>query len=350
MDEFILTNTQGMEVKIIAYGGIITSIRVPDRHGDLANVVLGFDSLEDYHTKNAPFFGALIGRYGNRIDNGQFMLEGTRHTVGVNNGPNSLHGGHKGFDKQVWEASQVGSRVELAHLSRDGEEGYPGNLSVNVTYTLTDQNELRIDYRATTDKTTVVNLTNHSYFNLAGNGSGDIYGHQITINADHFTPVNQTLIPTGKLDSVKGTPFDFRAPQTVGHQIRSTHPQMVMGRGYDHNFVLNRTQDNSVQFAARAHDPVSGRTLEVLTTEIGLQFYSGNFLDGTIAGSGGGTYRQGDGLCFETQHFPDAPIKSTLRRRRLNPARRINPRRCSNSQSIPHALSEPDWAGSSRTN
>jgi aldose 1-epimerase len=284
--------------------------------------VLGFDKLEDYETRN-PFFGALIGRYGNRIGNAKFTLDGEEYTLAANNGPNTLHGGAKGFDKVVWEAEEVQEGAEvglkLSYMSPDGEEGYPGNLSVTVVYSLTDTNELRIDYTATTDKTTVVNLTHHSYFNLAGNGKASIYDQILTINADKYTPVDETLIPTGELAPVEGTPFDFRTPKLIGADIRSGHPQMVIGRGYDHNYVLNRSDSTSLELAARLYDPASGRIMDLLTTEPGVQFYSGNFLDGTLVGSSGGMYRQGDGLCLEPQHFPDSPNKPDFPSTTLKP-------------------------------
>lgn len=306
VDEYTLTNANKMEVKIITYGGIITSLKVPDRNGQLASVVLGFNKLGDYETKN-PFFGALIGRYGNRIAKGKFTLDGKEYTLATNNAPNTLHGGNKGYDKVVWTAKEVsGPGLELTYLSKDGEEGYPGNLSVKVVYSLTDKNELHIDYSATTDKATVVNLTHHSYFNMAGNGSGSVNDQILTINADKYTPVDSTLIPTGKLDNVEGTPFDFRAGKKIGAQLRLADPQLILGRGYDHNFVLNRADSKSLSMAAQLYDPASGRAMELLTTEPGLQFYSGNFLDGTLVGSGG-IYRQGDGLCLEPQHYPDSP-------------------------------------------
>ena len=310
-----------MEVKIINYGGTITSIRLPDQHGRVANVVLGYDQLADYETKGF-YFGCLIGRYGNRIADAQFTLDGKLYKLSVNNAPNALHGGLQGFDKQVWEAtSSVDDepRLQLRYLSPDGEEGYPGNLSVTLVYSLTAEDGIRIDYMATTDQTTVVNLTNHSYFNLAGNGSGSIYDHLIHINADHYTPVNAVLIPTGELAEVAGTPFDFRQASRIGAGIRSSHPQIVLGRGYDHNFVLNRRDDTSLEVAARLYDPSSGRSMTVWTTEPGVQFYSGNFLDGTVVGSGGGTYRQGDGLCLETQHYPDSPNQPTFPSTTLKP-------------------------------
>jgi aldose 1-epimerase len=312
VDEYTLTNATGLEVKIITYGGIITSIKAPDRNGNMANVALGFDNLQDYETKN-PYFGCITGRYANRIAEGKFSIEGEEYTLAVNNDPNSLHGGLKGFDKVVWTAAEVesadGVALELTYLSPDGEEGYPGNLDVKVVYTLTDENEIRMDYTATTDKPTVVNLTNHSYFNLAGEGAGDIYGHILMIDAGQYTPVDETLIPTGELEAVDGTPFDFQTPKAIGPGQRSNHPQIVIGRGYDHNWVLNRPSpdDTSLIVAARLYEPDSGRVLEVWTTEPGIQFYAGNFLDGTLYGTSGHSYRQSDGLALETQHYPDSP-------------------------------------------
>ena len=312
VDQYVLTNARRMEVGIITYGGIITSITVPDRDGTLDNIVLGFGRLDDYLTKN-PFFGAITGRYANRIAKARFALDGKEYTLAVNNGPNSLHGGRQGFDKRVWRATPVaaasGVAIELRYVSPDGEEGYPGTLSVAVVYTLTDANELRIDYAATTDKPTVVNLTSHSYFNLAGSGSGSALDHLLTINADRFTPVDETLVPTGELAAVAGTPFDFRAPRRVGECIRDGHPQLVSGRGYDHNWALNTSPARSPVPAARLHDPKTGRVMELSTTEPGVQFYAGNGLDGTLLGSSRKTYRQSDGLCLETQHFPDSPNK-----------------------------------------
>ncbi len=322
VDEYTLTNAGGVEIRIITYGGIVTSLRVPDREGSFDNVVLGFDNLGDYETKN-PYFGAIIGRYGNRIANAKFTLDGTEYTLPANNGPNSLHGGDKGFDKVVWTAKEVPGDadvgLELTYESPDGEEGYPGSLSVTVVYTLTADNALQIDYTATTDKTTVVNLTHHSYFNLGGNGSGTIYDEILQINADHYTPVDATLIPTGELADVTGTPFDFRSPKTIGADIRSGDEQVVLGRGYDHNFVLNRADMTTLEKAAYLYDPATGRGMEVWTTEPGLQFYTGNFLDGTLVGSSGGMYRQGEGLCLETQHFPDSPNQPDFPSTTLNP-------------------------------
>jgi aldose 1-epimerase len=322
VDEYILSNANGMEVRIITYGAIITSIRVPDRNGTFSDVVLGFDNLADYETRNS-YFGALIGRFGNRIANAEFTLQGQTYRLAANNGANALHGGLRGFNKQVWTAQEVqtanGVGVALSYLSPDGEEGFPGNLSVTVVYTVTDANELRIDYTATTDQTTVVNLTNHSFFNLEGNGSGTIYDHVLMINADRYTAVNENLIPTGELPQVAGTPFDFREPTPVGARIRSSHPQMVRGRGYDHNFVINQAEVGALTLAAHVYEPITGRVMEVLTTEPGVQFYSGNFIDATLVGSSGGIYRQGDGFCLETQHFPDSPNQPDFPSTVLNP-------------------------------
>ena len=322
VEEYTLTNPHGMEVKIITYGGIITSIRVPDRNGTMANVALGFASLEAYLRKN-PFFGAITGRYANRIAKGKFTLNGTDYQLPINDGPNALHGGLKGFDKRVWSAEEVeaGKVLRLSYVSEDGEEGYPGKLEATVTYTLTDENEIRIDYHAVTDAPTIINLTNHSYFNLAGEGTSSIHDHILTLNADRYTPVNETLIPTGELAPVTGTPFDFRLPTVIEAGQRSNHPQIVRARGYDHNFVLNRDDlnDSSLILAARVYEPVHGRVMEVYTTEPGIQFYAGNFVDATLVGSSGRIYRQSDGLALETQHFPDSPNQPDFPSTVLNP-------------------------------
>ena len=310
VDVYTLTNPQGMEVRAITYGGIIISLRVPDRNGKLDDVALGFDNLEGY-LKNPPFFGAIIGRYGNRIAKGQFTLDGKTYSLAINNPPNHLHGGVKGFDKVVWKAESfekddaVG--IAFTHTSPDGDEGYPGTLSLRVTYTLTARNELEVDYEATTDKATPVNLTQHTYFNLAGEGSGDVLDHQLTIHASRYTPVDSTLIPTGELASVEGTPLDFRTPTAVGARINDTHQQIRYGNGYDHNFVIDRSSEGLVP-AARVVEPTSGRVLEVSTTEPGMQFYTGNFLNG-LTGKSGHVYAQRTGFCLETQHFPDSPNK-----------------------------------------
>jgi len=304
-----LTNANGMEVRAMTYGGIILSIKVPDRTGKIADVVLGHDDAAGYFD-NASYFGAIVGRYGNRIARGRFTLDGTTYTLATNNGVNHLHGGQKGWDKAVWRAATFddhrGVGVTLAHSSPDGDEGYPGRVDATVTYTLTDANELRLDYGATTDKPTPINLTQHTYFNLATAGAGTVLNHQLRINADRFTPVDEGLIPTGELASVEGTPFDFRKATAIGERIDRKDTQLERGRGYDHNFVLNRPAEGLAS-AALVVEPTTGRTLEVLTTEPGVQFYSGNFLDGTIVGKGGVRYPRRGGFCLETQHFPDSP-------------------------------------------
>jgi aldose 1-epimerase len=306
VDIYTLTNGSGMEARITNFGAILVSLKTPDRHGKLDDVLLGFDTVEGY-LREHPYFGAVVGRYGNRIAKGQFTLNGKQYKLATNNGPNALHGGIKGFDKAVWQALPVGnSALKLTYLSKDGEEGYPGNLTVTVSYTLTDANELRLDYTASTDKDTVINITNHSYFNLAGQGTGDILGHRLMLNADRFTPVDSTLIPTGELRSVAGTPFDFRQPHAIGERIDVKDEQIQFGGGYDHNWVLNGTI-GTLRPAARVVEPKSGRVLEVQTTEPGVQFYTGNFLDGAITGKGGKVYNKRYGFCLETQHFPNSP-------------------------------------------
>jgi aldose 1-epimerase len=307
---YTLTNANGVEARITTYGGIIVSLKTPDRAGKLDDIVLGFDSLDEY-LKGHPFFGAIAGRYANRIAKGRFTLNGAEYKLAVNNGENSLHGGIVGFDKVVWKAKPVpakdGVALELAYLSKDGEEGYPGNLSVKIVYALTDKNELRINYSATTDKDTVINLTNHSYFNLAGQGSGDILNHQLTLNAKSFTPVDSTLIPTGELRPVKGTPFDFTQPTAIGARVNQDDEQLKFGGGYDHNFVVDG-QTGALRPAAKVSDPSTGRVLEVWTTEPGVQLYIGNFLT-EMKGKAGKTYNKRYGFCLETQHFPDSPNK-----------------------------------------
>ncbi|MBI4877014.1 MAG: galactose mutarotase [Acidobacteria bacterium] len=309
VDLYTLTNRSGVEAAITSYGGIVVSLKTPDRAGALADIVLGFDSLDGY-LKGHPFFGALVGRYGNRIAKGRFQLNGVEYKLAVNNGENHLHGGLAGFDKAVWKVRDVSTpeaaSLELTYVSKDGEEGYPGNLSVAVTYTLTDANELRIDYSAATDKDTVLNLTNHSYFNLAGQGEGDILGHEVTLNADRFLPVDAGLIPTGELKSVQGTPFDFTQPTAVGARVNQPDEQLKRGNGYDHCWVLNNA-GGTLALAARVFEPKSGRVMEVLTTEPAIQFYIGNFLDGKLTGKGGKVYKFRYGLCLETQHYPDSP-------------------------------------------
>lgn len=306
---FTLTNEQGTEIKITNYGGIITSLKVADKNGEMEDVVLGFDDLDGYLQEGVPYFGAIIGRYGNRIADAQFELDGETYQLAANDGPNHLHGGEQGFDKRLWDAesfeNEDGSGVRLQYLSEDGEEGYPGNLSVEVIYTLTEDDELKIDYTATTDKATVVNLTNHSYFNLAGYDHGTILDHRVMINADEFLPVNETLIPTGEFRSVEDTPFDFTEPTLVGRRINADNEQIARGQGYDHCWVLNG-EAGEMKLAATVHEPASGRFMEVFTTEPGIQFYTGNFLDGTLSGKGA-AYSHRSGLCLETQHFPDSP-------------------------------------------
>lgn len=309
VDRFTLKNKNGIEVSVISYGGIITSLQMPDRNGVREDIVLGFDSLSDYE-KGHPYFGALIGRFGNRIAKGKFPLDGQTYTLSQNNDANHLHGGHKGFDKVLWALSEHPSRegaaVKLSYLSSDQEEGYPGNLQVDVIYTLTDADELRVDYQATTDKKTILNLTQHSYFNLSGNTRRDILDHTLTLHADQFVPVDQTLIPTGELKAVAGTPFDFTTPAVVGSRINAADEQLKFGRGYDHCWVI-RKESGVLAHAATLFDAVSGRQVDVFTTEPGIQFYSGNFLDGTLTGKYNSVYRHRMGLCLETQHFPDSP-------------------------------------------
>jgi aldose 1-epimerase len=299
---FTMKNKNGVEVKITNYGGIVTSIIVPDKNGSFDDIALGFNRLEPYLAGH-PYFGCIVGRYANRIDKGQFTLDGRTYRLATNNGPNHLHGGEEGFDKKVWDADDAAGldsvAVILNYLSPDGEEGYPGNMQVTVVYTLTNENELIIDYEATSDKATPVNITHHSYFNLAGEGSGDIYDHRLMIDADRYTVVDANLIPTGELRPVEGTPMDFREPHNIGERIN-----LVEG-GYDHNYVLNN--DGSFALAARVEEPLSGRVMEVFTSEPGMQFYSGNFLDGSITGKSGKKYYQRYGFCLETQHFPDSP-------------------------------------------
>jgi aldose 1-epimerase len=303
---YTLSNEKGMQVKITNYGATITSIRTPDKAGKAGDVVLGFDSLEGYqseaYTKSGPYFGATIGRYGNRIAKGKFTLDGKQYTLATNNGPNHLHGGKVGFDKVLWTAKEAGpNALQFSYLSKDGEEGYPGNLNTTVTFTLTDDNELKIDYTATTDKATPINLTNHSYFNLAAGAAEDALQHVVTINADRYTVVDQALIPTGELRPVAGTVMDFTKPTPIGTRIAQ-----VEGGGYDHNYVLQQA-DGSLKPAATVFEPLSGRVMEVLTTEPGIQFYSGNFLDGSLRGKGNTEYKKHYGFCLETQHFPDSP-------------------------------------------
>ncbi len=329
VEQYTLHNSSGMTVKIITYGGIITAIDVPDRHGNIADVALGFRDLSGY-LHNTPYFGATVGRYANRIAKGHFTLDGKTYTLAVNNGPNSLHGGLKGFDKVVWHVDGARSRagqpaaLQISHVSPDGNEGYPGRLTVHVTFSLDDRNALRIEYAATTDKPTILNLTNHTYFNLSGEGSGSIAPQELTINADTFTPTDATSIPTGQIESVAGTPMDFRKTTAIGARLREDNQQLLYGHGYDLNWVLNRNASDPPTLAARAYDPASGRILEVLTTQPGIQFYSGNFLDGSIVGTSGRTYRQTDGFALETQHYPDSPNHPNFPSTVLRPGQRFH--------------------------
>ncbi|MGI8565773.1 MAG: aldose epimerase family protein [Pyrinomonadaceae bacterium] len=321
VDLYTLTNDKGVEAKITNYGGVLVSMKVPDRRGKLADVVLGYDTFDEY-LQDRAHFGSIVGRFANRIAGGKLSIAGVQYDLVKNNGENHLHGGTKGFDRVVWQAKEIGGKdspaLQLTYMSKDGEENYPGNMSVTVVYTLTDSNELKIDYAATTDKETVVNLTNHTYFNLAG--AGGILNHEMMINADYFTPADKTQIPTGEIRSVKGTPFDFTQPMRIGARIDDGYEQIVLGKGYDHNFVINR-KDNALTLAARVYEPTSGRVLEVSTTEPGVQFYTGNFLAGA-KGKGGRAYERRHGFCLETQHFPDSPNKPNFPTTTLKPGGR----------------------------
>ncbi|MCM4157304.1 aldose epimerase family protein [Gramella sp. AN32] len=311
VEKYIISNSAGLEMSVISYGGIITSLKVPDKNGEYKDVVLGFDNIQDYEN-GSPYFGAIIGRYGNRIAKGRFSLDGKEYKLDTNDGPNSLHGGNKGFDKVLWNiepsSGEDEASLELSYTSKDGEGGYPGNLETTVTYTLNSNNELHIKYEATTDKKTVVNLTQHSYFNLTGDFSKKILDHVVEINADEYLPVDKTLIPTGELKPVKGTPFDFTEPVKIatGMEQENSNEQLKRGPGFDHCWILNE-QDSGVRFAASAYEPGSGRFMEVYTNEPALQFYIGNFLDGTLPAKGGGNYEKRTGFCMETQHYPDSP-------------------------------------------
>jgi aldose 1-epimerase len=347
VDVYRLTNASGMSMRVTNYGGVILSLEVPDREGTLEDVVLGFDALEGYtHEayRNAnPYFGALIGRYGNRIDEGKFSIDGQTYTLETNNGPNHLHGGTEGFDQVVWDAEPFrqgdSTGVVLTHTSPDGHGGYPGRLDVKVTYTLTADNRLAIDYRATTTEATHVNLTQHSYFNLDGEGDGDILDHRLELAAEAFTPVDSTLIPTGQLRDVEGTPFDFTEPTAIGARIDTGTRQLGIAGGYDHNFVLRREDSESLHLAARAYDPDSGRLMTVRTTEPGLQFYSGNFLDGSFAGKRGEPYEVHAGFALETQHFPDSPNQPAF------PSTLLRPDETYNSRTVYAFSARDSWSG-----
>ena len=327
VDLYVFTNKSGAEASITNYGGALVSLKMPDRNGKVADILLGYDNADGY-AADKSYFGALVGRYGNRIGHAQFVLDGKTYTLAKNNGDNTLHGGVKGFNKALWTAKTLpakdGQSLELSYLSKDGEEGFPGNLKVSVIYTLTDTNALRIVYTATTDKQTVLNLTSHGYFNLAGQGSGDILGHLLTIQADQFTPVDSGLIPTGELRDVMDTPFDFRKPTAIGARIDQPDEQLKLGGGYDHNFVLRMPMDKGEYLAARLLEPTSGRVMEVWTTEPGIQFYTGNFLDGKTVGKGGIAYPKRSAFCLETQHFPDSPNQPKFPSVVLNPGARYH--------------------------
>jgi len=323
---YTIRNGHGAEVSIMTYGATVVSLKVPDREGNVGDVALGFDTLDGYLGEN-PYFGSIVGRYGNRIAGGEFVLDGETYALARNNGPNHLHGGEIGFDKVIWQGRDYtegeNTSVEFTYVSEDGEEGYPGILSAKVTYTLTAYNELIVDYEATTDKATPVNLTQHTYFNLSGEGQGDILGHELYLNASHFTPVDSTLIPTGEIRSVAGTALDFKsAPRTIGARIGDDDPQLAIGNGYDHNYVLDRDGSTALILAARVHDPISGRTMEVHTTEPGVQLYTGNFLDGSIVGKSGHIYGRHAGFCLETQHYPDSPNQPNFPSTILRPGER----------------------------
>jgi len=325
VEQYVLRNSHGVQATVITYGGVLQSLKVPDKHGKFGDVVLGFDNVQGYQSGTA-FFGATIGRFGNRLAGGAFELDGKRYQVPLNDGPNSLHGGAQGFDKHVWKAKSVKSKdsvgVTLVYLSKDGEMGFPGNLTTEVTYSLNDKNELHIDYKASTDKPTVLNLTNHSYFNLAGAGNGDVLKQLATLHASHYTPVNGTLIPTGELAPVAGTPMDFLKPTAIGEHIKDDHAQLKFAEpkqgGFDFNWVLD-TQGDISKLAADVRDPESGRRLQLYTTEPGVQFYTSNFLDGSVKGKAGRTYNHWGAFTLETQHFPDAPNQPGFASTRLDP-------------------------------
>ncbi len=323
---YTLTNSRGSEAKVITYGGTVVSLKVPDKSGNLGDVVLGYDSIADYE-KHTSYFGSLIGRYGNRIAKGKFKIGSNDYFLAKNNGENHLHGGPKGYDKVVWTgrafADATGANLELKYLSKDGEEGYPGNLSITVVYTLTEKNELKIVYSATTDKPTVVNLTHHSYFNLAGAGNGTILDHELMINANAFLPTDAGSIPTSDVRKVAGTPFDFTKPTAIGSRISARDQQVEFGKGYDHNWVLNK-KGKALTLAATAYDKTSGREMKVWTTEPGLQFYSGNFLDGAIKGKSGQDYPYRSGFCLEAQHYPDSPNQPKFPSTLLRPGQRYS--------------------------
>jgi len=333
------------EVSVATWGATVTSLRVPDRNGAIADVVLGFDSLEPY-MKDHPFFGVVVGRYANRIGQGRFTLDHKEYRLTINNGKNQLHGGPEGFYRKVWKAEEVdakdGPALKLTYVSPDGEEGYPGTLTASVTYTLTDDGSLRMDYVATTDKLTVVNLTNHAYFNLSGPGEGDVLGEELMVKAARYTPVDETSIPTGELRSVANTPFDFRKPTALGAHIGAADEQLKIGKGYDHNFVLDGGVTKKPRLVASMHDPKSGRVLEIITTEPGMQLYTGNFLDGTIKGKGGKVYANRSAFCLETQHYPDSPNHPSFPTVVLKPGKKYQ------STTLYHFTTEPAQASAKK--
>ncbi len=325
VERYALSNDRGLEVEILTYGGIVRSLNVPDRRGELANVVLGLPDLDAYVARN-PYFGCITGRYANRIAGGRFTLDGVEHRLATNDPPNHLHGGTVGFDKQVWSAAALhggaSAGIRLTHSSPDGDEGYPGTLNVEVDYLLAADDAIRIDYRASADAPTIVNLTNHTYFNLAGEGTGDVYGHELVIDASSYVPVDASQIPTGAIDPVAGTPMDFRAPRAIGERVDDlAFEQLAIGGGYDHTWVLDR-RGTDLLLAARVFDPGSGRTLDVLTTEPGIQLHAGNLFDGTLIGTSGRPYGRGAGLALETQHFPDSPNRPEFPSTVLRPGER----------------------------
>ena len=320
---YTLKNSNGMVVQITNFGGKIVSLYAPDRKGNLTDIVLGYDNIDDY-IKGNPYFGAICGRYANRIANGRFIIDGKTYQLPINNGLNSLHGGPEGFNNQVFDTKGVvktknGQAVEMIYLSKDGEMGYPGTLNVNITYTLSDKNELTLDFEAETNKATHVNICGHSYFNLAGEGNGDIMGHELSINSDKFTPVSDALIPTGELRPVAGTPMDFIKFKVIGKNIDDNYDQLEYGKGYDHNWVLNKKKNGELSLAATCYEPKSGRVMEVFTTQPGVQLYTGNWLDGNDKGKGGKPYLMRSGLCLETQNFPDSPNKPNFPSTLLKP-------------------------------
>jgi len=316
---YVLSNQNGLVSEITNYGGKVVSLWVPDRLGNYEDIVLGHPNIDDYLISKEKYFGALIGRYGNRIANGKFSLEGKEYSLARNNGDNHLHGGNRGYDSVIWDAKQIDNQtLELRYISKDMEEGYPGNLTILVIYKLTDANELKIEYRASTDKTTVVNLTHHSFFNLKGAGKGTVNNHLLQINAAYYTPVDEGLIPTGEITSVKNTPFNFQKLTAIGERVNDNHKQLKHGLGYDHNFVLNQSLEG-LNYAAKVIEPISGRTMEVYTNEPGLQFYGGNFLDGSVIGKHKNKYKYRTAFCLETQHFPDSPNQPNFPTTKLNP-------------------------------